>query len=211
VERYTHFNNRNPETEIHQRNQDYSPPKSSDNEVSVVLSFRASPSAFAPSSPNPFTTDTPEWRDPNTISKTVPMGDAVNMQSQQAHSHMGRGVLIVPLSQSDFEQSNQWSATHTSTKETRNTSHQRNQDYSQCKFSDNEVSVVLSFRASPSAFAPSAPNRLPTDTPERRDPNTNSAKQLQWTLPTGNRHNRHNRNNRTRFMVVLIVPLHNPL
>jgi hypothetical protein len=51
VERYTQFNNRNPETLNHQRNQDYSQFKSSDNEVSLVLSFRASPNAFAPSSP----------------------------------------------------------------------------------------------------------------------------------------------------------------
>jgi hypothetical protein len=89
-------------------------------------------------------------------------------------------------------------------KEPTNTKHQRNQDYSLLKLSDNEDSVVLFFRASPSAFAPSAPILLPTDTPEWRDPKTNSANQFQWaTLSTGNR------NNRTRYMVVLIVPLYN--
>jgi hypothetical protein len=87
--------------------------------------------------------------------------------------------------------------------------HQRNRDNSLLKSSDNEVSVVLSFSASPNAFAPSAPITLSVDTPEWRDPNTKSEKQFQWaTLPAGNRNNR---NNRTRYMVVWIVPLHNPL
>jgi hypothetical protein len=51
VERYTQFNNRNPETLNHQRNQDYSQLKSSDNEVSVVLCFakiKATLSSFPP-------------------------------------------------------------------------------------------------------------------------------------------------------------------
>jgi hypothetical protein len=69
----------------------------------------------------------------------------------------------------------------------------------------------LSFRASPSAFAPASLIPLSADTPEWGDPNTNSAIHSQWaTLPTGNRNNRNNRNNRTRYMVVLIVVLHNP-
>jgi hypothetical protein len=68
---------------------------------------------------------------------------------------------------------------------------------------------VLSLRAPTSAFAPSAPIPLPTDTPEWRDPNTNSATQFQWaTLPTGYRNSR---NKRTRYMVVLIVPLQSTL
>jgi hypothetical protein len=55
------------------------------------------------------------------FSKTVPMGDAANrqsQQSQQAHSIHG-GIDRGSLSIIHFEQSNQWSVTHTSTKETR--------------------------------------------------------------------------------------------
>jgi hypothetical protein len=133
------------------------------------------------------------------------MGDAANRQWQQAHSIHGGIARASP--QSNFEQSNQCSVPHTLTKETHKTqNHQRNQHYSHSKISVNEVSVVLSFRASPNAFAPSAPIPLSTDTPEWRDPNTNSAKQLQWaTRPTGNG------NKRTRYMGVLIVSLRNPL
>jgi hypothetical protein len=139
------------------------------------------------------------------FSKPVPMGDAANgqsQQSQQAHSIYGdidraspQPTLYSPTS----------GAVHTlQQKKPGNTNHQRNQDYSHFKFSNNEVTVVLFFSVSPNAFAPSSPILLPTDTPEWRDPNTNSANQFQRaTLPTGNH------NNRTRYMVVLIVPLHN--
>jgi hypothetical protein len=75
------------------------------------------------------------------------MGDAVNRQSQRlqlAHLIHG-GIDRGSLSTIHFEQSNQWSVTHTSTKETRKhkINHQRNQDYSPDNFSENEVSVVL--------------------------------------------------------------------
>jgi hypothetical protein len=68
---------------------------------------------------------------------------------------------------------------------TRNTNHQRNQNYSQLNSSDNEVSEVLPFRASPNAFAPSAPITMSTDTPECRDPNTNSAKNIAMDCAVG--------------------------
>jgi hypothetical protein len=62
-ERYTHFKQKEPRHTIHQRNPEYSPPKLSENEVSVVLPFSGSPSAFAPSSPISLPTDTSEWKD----------------------------------------------------------------------------------------------------------------------------------------------------
>jgi hypothetical protein len=95
--------------------------------------------------------------------------------------------------------------THFNNRKSGNANHQQNQDYSHPKSSDNEVSVVLSFRASTSTFAPSALIPLPTDTPEWRDPNMNSAKQFQWaTLLTGYRNNR---NKCTGYMVALYNPL----
>jgi hypothetical protein len=49
-------------------------------------------------------------------------------------------------------------------KKTSNTNHERNQDYSRNKSSDNEVSVVKFIRASPNTVAPSAPIKLSTKT-----------------------------------------------
>jgi hypothetical protein len=193
----------------HQPNQDYSPPKISDNEDSVVLSFSASPNAFAPSAPILLPTDTPERRDPNTNlakqSKRAAMSPRQTQQSQQSHP-IYMAVLIALLHKSTLD-SPANGALHTlQQQESRNTKHQRNQDYSPNTPSHNEVSVVFSIRASPNAFVPSSPIPLSTDTPKWRDPNTNSAEQFQWaTLPT------RNRNNRTRYMVVLIVLLHTRL
>jgi hypothetical protein len=91
------------------------------------------------------------------------MGDAANRLSQQAHSihgGMDRGSpqstlrTVLPVQRS----------THFNKRNPQSLNHQPNQHYSQYKFSDNEVSVVLSFRASPNAFAPSAPISLPTKT-----------------------------------------------
>jgi hypothetical protein len=65
---------------------------------------------------------------------------------------------------------------HLQQKKPRNTNHERNKEYSPPKYSDNEVSVVLSFSASANAFAPSVPILLSADTREWRDPYTNSAK-----------------------------------
>jgi hypothetical protein len=115
VEHYTHFNKRNPQTLNHQRNQDYSHLKFSDNEVSAVLSFRVSPNAFAPSAPIRLSADTPEWRDPNTNSaKTIPMGDTANRQSQQPQqSHSIHGGMDRGSPQSTLN-----SPTNTSTKQT---------------------------------------------------------------------------------------------
>jgi hypothetical protein len=144
-----------PRNTTPERNQDYSQYKFSDNEVSVVLYFRASSNTFAPSSPIPLSADTPE-RFKHEFSKTIPMGDTANrQQSQQSHSlqaGMDRGSPQFTLNSPTS------GALHTlQQKETRNIHPQRNQDYSRVISSDNEVSVVLSFRASPNAFAPSAP------------------------------------------------------
>jgi hypothetical protein len=159
----------------------------------VVLSFRASASAFVPSAPIQLPTDTPEWRDPNTNSAkqfqwaTLPTGNRNNRNKRTRYMV----VLIVPLHKRTLNSPTSGALHTLHQKKPINTNHQRNQDYSPCKSSDNEVSVVLSFRALPNAFAPSAPIPLSTDTPEWRDPNTNSAQQFQWaTLPTGNRNNR---------------------
>jgi hypothetical protein len=79
----------------------------------------------------------------------------------------------------DLKQCNQWSITHTPTTKNNNysnTNHQRSQGYSQFKFSHNEVSVVLSFSASPNTFTPSAPISFTTATPEWRDPNNQFSK-----------------------------------
>jgi hypothetical protein len=165
VQRSTHFNKRNPQSLNHQPNQHHSPVKTSDNEVSVVLSFRASRNAFAPSAPITFPTKahTRVERSKYEFSKPVPMGETANRQSQQAHSihgGMDRGSpqttlrTVQPVQRSiHFNKRNPQSPT---------TNHQPNQHYSQYKFSDNEVSVVLSFRASRNAFAPSARITLPT-------------------------------------------------
>jgi hypothetical protein len=134
------------------------------------------------------------------------MGNDANrhpQQAQQAHSIHGGIPRASP--QSTLNRPVQ-RYTHFNKRNPEIQNHQRNQHYSHPKSSDNEVSVVLSFRAPPNAFVPSRPNPLPTDTPKWRDPNTNSANQFQWaTLPTGNR------NTRTQYMVAWIVVLHNPL
>jgi hypothetical protein len=71
------FNKRNPETQSTNDTQEYARNKSSVNEVSVVLSFRASPNAFAPSAPTTLPTDTAQVeRSEYEFSKTVPVGDA---------------------------------------------------------------------------------------------------------------------------------------
>jgi hypothetical protein len=122
------------------------------------------------------------------------MGDAVNRNSQQAQqaqqsqqSHSIQGSIDRASPQSTFSSPTDGALHTLQQKNTRNKNHQRNQDHSPPKSSDNEVSVMFSFSASPSAFAPSSPIPLSTDTPEWRDPNTNSANQLQWAmLSTGN-------------------------
>jgi hypothetical protein len=166
-----------PRNPNHQRNQDYSLFKSSDTEVSVVLSFRASPNVFVPFVPIPLSTKT---RPSEEIRIRIQKNSSNGRRCQRAITTITTSALDIwgycsCLSTTHFEQSNQRSGTHTSTKEARNTNHQRNQGYSPRKFSESEVSAVLSFRASPTAFAPSAPISLPIDTPEWRDPNTNSA------------------------------------
>jgi hypothetical protein len=203
------FNKRNTRNTNHQRNQDYSLPKFSDSEVSVVLSFSASPTALAPSSPISLPTDIPRVERSNQeFSKTVQMGSAANRQSQHSSPSYSIHSRIERASPQSTFNSPASDVTHLLQQiQTKNTNHQ--EDYSPAKSSDNEVSVVLSIRASPNAFAPSSPIPLSTDTPKWRDPNTNSAEQFQWaTLPTGNRNDC---NDRTRYMVIWIVVLHNSL
>jgi hypothetical protein len=155
----------------HQRNQDYSPDKSSDNEVSVVLSFRASPNAFAPASLIPLSADTPEWGDPNTNSAiqsqwaTLPTGNRNNRNNRNNRTRY-MVVLIVVLHTPTLNSPTSGVLHTLQQQQPGNTNHRRNQDYSPSKFSDNELSVVLSFRASPNAFAPASLIPLSADTPE---------------------------------------------
>jgi hypothetical protein len=154
----------------------------------VLLSFRASPSAFAPASPIRLTTDTPEWRDPNTNSAnqvqwaTLPTGNR-NKRTQYI------AALIVCLSTIHFEQTSGAVPT-LQQKKPRNSNHQRNQDFSLSKFSDNEVSAVFSFRTSPSAFTPSAPILLskkthPSGEIQRRiQQNTSNGRSCQHAIAT---------------------------
>jgi hypothetical protein len=129
----------------------------------VVFSFRASPNAFAPSAWILFPTDTPEWRDSNTTSaKQFRWATLSARQSQQSHSIHGSMDRGLPQSTSNGPTSGMF---HTlPQKKTSNTNHERNQDYSRNKSSDNEVSVVKFIRASPNTVAPSAPIILSTKT-----------------------------------------------
>jgi hypothetical protein len=130
-----------------------------------VLPFRASPNAFAPSAPIILTTYTPEWRDPNTNSANQSNGRRCR-QGNRNNCTRSMVVWIVPLYNplSTVQPVERYTQFNNRNPETLN--HQRNQDYSQLKSSDNEVSVVLSFSASPNAFAPSSPILLPIDTAE---------------------------------------------
>jgi hypothetical protein len=169
------------ETRKHLRNQDYiySRYKFSDNKVSVVLFFRVSANAFAPSAPIQFPTDTSEWRDPNTNSAKQLQRATIRQSQQSQRAHLIHGGIDRGSPQSTFNSPTSGALHTLRQKKPGNPNHQRNQDCSPLKSSDNEVSVVFSFRASANAFVPSAPIPLTTDTPEWWDSNTNSAKQFQ--------------------------------
>jgi hypothetical protein len=181
VERYTHFHKKQTGNTNHQRKPRLlSPPKSSENEVSVVLSFRALANDFAPSLRTIF--PTPEWGDSRRDSANqFQMGDTANRYVSVAIATIALDTRYsidrVCFFTIDFEQPNQRSVLHTSTKDNQNTKSPRKPgDCSPPKISDNEVSVLFSFRASPNACAPSSPILFPTDTPEWRDSHTKLAK-----------------------------------
>jgi hypothetical protein len=144
-------------------------------------------------------------RSKNEFSNTVAMGVAANRQSQQSHSihgGMDRGSpqstlrTVQPVSRSTH--CNKRNPHSPITNET-NTTHMINPASTKsawCCPSERHPTPSLLLRRFDS---------LQTH-PIGENPNTNSATQLQWaTLPTGNR------NNRTRYMVVWIAVLHNPL
>jgi hypothetical protein len=83
-----------------------------------------------------------------------------------------------------------------------------NRLYSLRKFSDNEVSVVLSFSASPNVFAPSAPIRLSADT----HPSGEIQLPIQQHSTNGAALSRQgNHSNHTRYIQVLIALLQDRL
>jgi hypothetical protein len=147
VERNTHFNKRNQETQIHQRNQDYSHPKFSDNEVSVVLSFRASPNAFAPSSPIILPTKT---HPSGEIQIRIQQNSSNGRRCQQAIATIAASALDIwgywsCLFTTHFDQSNQ-RYTHFNKKKPGSTSHQRNQDSVKQRDHDQKAAMRHSSR-----------------------------------------------------------------
>jgi hypothetical protein len=91
------------------------------------------------------------------VQQTVPMATLLARQSQQSpQSHSLHGSIGRASPQSTWNNATSGVFPTLELKKTRNTNHQRNQDHSQYNSSENEVSVVLSFRASPNALAPSS-------------------------------------------------------
>jgi hypothetical protein len=189
------------ETRKHQPNPDYSRYKFSDNKVSVVLFFSVSANAFVPSAPISLTTDTPEWRD----SKTIPMSDAGNTQSQQSpQSHSIHGGIERGSPQSTLNSPTSGALHTLQQKETRK--HQ----------STNETKTTHNTNSATTKSAWCGPSeRHPTPSLLRRRVyclQTHPSGEIQTRFQQNSSNGRRcQRNKRTRYMVVLIVVLHNRL